>query len=115
MTLLRSLTTQITKSRSLSSKPAAASGLAVRPGSHATGPRSLHSVATSGKSSHPSQKGNSSTTKAGVVVETMSAPNPFCPNTKGICCLMILVNLGLILICIGFIIVLQLPEPAFVW
>ena len=45
----------------------------------------------------------------------MSAPNPFCPNTKGICCLMILVNLGLILICIGFIIVLQLPEPAFVW
>ena len=86
------------------------------------------------------------TTKAGVVVETMSAPNPvstlnlnkytmlehnntftfciyhlyyisfqFCPNTRGICCLMALINLGLILVAIGFIIVLQLPEPAFVW
>lgn len=55
------------------------------------------------------------TTTAGVVVETMSAPNPFCPNTRGVCCLMILVNLGLLLVALGFIIVLQLPEPAFVW
>ncbi len=55
------------------------------------------------------------TTKAGVVVETMSAPNPFCPNTRGVCCLMVLVNLALILVAIGFIIVLQLHDPAFVW
>jgi hypothetical protein len=50
-----------------------------------------------------------------VVIETMSAPNPFCPNTRGVCCLMILVNLALILVAIGFIIVLQLQDPAFVW
>lgn len=112
---------KITKSRSLTSRNVAANGLAVRPDRVGTGARSVHSVATtrtnktnkSGASSRVNP--NSSTTKAGVVVETMSAPNPFCPNTKGICCLMILVNLGLILICIGFIIVLQLPEPAFVW
>ncbi|XP_015590820.1 uncharacterized protein LOC107265645 [Cephus cinctus] len=53
--------------------------------------------------------------KGGVVVETMSAPNPFCPNTKGICCLMLLLNLGLILITLGFVIVIQLFEPLFVW
>jgi len=45
----------------------------------------------------------------------MSAPNPFCPNTKGVCCLMVLTNLSLILICIGFIIVLQLTDPPVVW
>ncbi|QQP55884.1 Uncharacterized protein FKW44_000354 [Caligus rogercresseyi] len=56
-----------------------------------------------------------SKTKAGVIVETMSAPNPFCPNTKGVCCLMLLVNLGIILVAIGFIIVLQLREPDIVW
>ena len=55
------------------------------------------------------------TTKAGLAVETMSAPNPFCPNTKGVCCLMVLTNLSLILICIGFIIVLQLTDPPVVW
>ena len=56
-----------------------------------------------------------SKTKAGVVIETMSAPNPFCPNTKGLCCLLVLINLGLILVTLGFSIVLQLFEPAFVW
>ncbi|XP_040575546.1 uncharacterized protein [Lepeophtheirus salmonis] len=56
-----------------------------------------------------------SRTKAGVIVETMSAPNPFCPNTKGVCCLMLLVNLGIILVAIGFIIVLQLTKPDIVW
>ncbi|CAB4069902.1 unnamed protein product [Lepeophtheirus salmonis] len=45
----------------------------------------------------------------------MSAPNPFCPNTKGVCCLMLLVNLGIILVAIGFIIVLQLTKPDIVW
>ena len=55
------------------------------------------------------------TMKAGLAVETMSAPNPFCPNTKGVCCLMVLTNLSLILICIGFIIVLQLTDPPVVW
>lgn len=48
-------------------------------------------------------------------METMSAPNPFCPNTKGICCLMLLLNLGIILVTLGFVIVLQFFEPLFVW
>jgi len=55
------------------------------------------------------------TMKAGLAVETMSAPNPFCPDTKGVCCLMVLTNLALILICIGFIIVLQLTDPPVIW
>merc|ERR1719400_977092 len=55
------------------------------------------------------------TMKAGLAVETMSAPNPFCPNTRGVCCLMVLANLALILICIGFIIVLQLTDPPVIW
>ncbi|XP_073975654.1 uncharacterized protein [Rhodnius prolixus] len=53
--------------------------------------------------------------KRGVVIETMSAPNPFCPNTKGLCCLMLLLNLALILITLGFVIVIQFFEPFFVW
>ncbi|VVC43074.1 Hypothetical protein CINCED_3A012642 [Cinara cedri] len=55
------------------------------------------------------------TRKPGVTVETMSAPNPFCPNTKGMCCLMLLLNLGLILVTLGFVIVIQFFEPLFVW
>ena len=55
------------------------------------------------------------TMKAGLAVETMSAPNPFCPNTRVVCCLMVLANLALILICIGFIIVLQLTDPPVIW
>jgi len=73
--------------------------------SHMTGVTAVSGASTPGKN----------TTKAGVVIETMSAPNPFCPNTRGVCCLMVLVNLALILVAIGFIIVLQLPEPAVVW
>ena len=53
--------------------------------------------------------------KGGVVVETMSAPNPFCPNTKGLCCLLLLINLGLILITLGFVIVMQFFEPLYIW
>ncbi|XP_014257529.1 uncharacterized protein LOC106671162 [Cimex lectularius] len=53
--------------------------------------------------------------KHGMVVETMSAPNPFCPNTKGLCCLMLLLNLAIILITLGFVIVIQFFEPFFVW
>jgi hypothetical protein len=53
--------------------------------------------------------------KGGLVVETMAAPNPFCPNTKGICCLMLLINLGLILVTLGFVVVIQFFEPLFVW
>ena len=45
----------------------------------------------------------------------MAAPNPFCPNTKGICCLMLLINLGLILVTLGFVVVIQFFEPLFVW
>ncbi|KAL6968838.1 hypothetical protein U1Q18_050336 [Sarracenia purpurea var. burkii] len=55
------------------------------------------------------------TRRPGVTIETMSAPNPFCPNTKGICCLMLLLNLGLILVTLGFVIVIQFFEPLFVW
>uniref|UniRef100_A0A8D9FCR9 Uncharacterized protein n=1 Tax=Cacopsylla melanoneura TaxID=428564 RepID=A0A8D9FCR9_9HEMI len=53
--------------------------------------------------------------KPGMTVETMSAPNPFCPNTKGICCLMLLLNLGLILVTLGFVIVIQFFEPFIIW
>jgi hypothetical protein len=53
--------------------------------------------------------------KAGVKVETMAAPNPFCPNIKGMCCLMLLLNLGIILVTLGFVIVIQFFEPVYVW
>ncbi|XP_018330742.1 uncharacterized protein LOC108740750 [Agrilus planipennis] len=53
--------------------------------------------------------------KAGVTVEAMAAPNPFCPNIKGMCCLMLLLNLGIILVTLGFVIVIQFIEPLFVW
>lgn len=53
--------------------------------------------------------------QAGVKVDAMAAPNPFCPNVKGMCCLMLLLNLGLILVTLGFVIVLQFFEPLFVW
>ncbi|XP_017774206.1 PREDICTED: uncharacterized protein LOC108560977 [Nicrophorus vespilloides] len=53
--------------------------------------------------------------KAGVMVETMAAPNPFCPNIKGMCCLMLLLNLGIILITLGFVIVIQFQDPVYVW
>lgn len=53
--------------------------------------------------------------KDGIIIETMSTPNPFCPNTKGVCCLMLLLNLGLILIALGFVIVIQFFQPLIVW
>ncbi|XP_047349539.1 uncharacterized protein LOC124949061 isoform X5 [Vespa velutina] len=53
--------------------------------------------------------------KDGIIIETMSTPNPFCPNTKGICCLMLLLNLGLILVTLGFVIVIQFFQPLIVW
>lgn len=53
--------------------------------------------------------------KAGMTVETMAAPNPFCPNVKGMCCLMLLLNLGIILVTLGFVIVIQFFEPVIVW
>lgn len=53
--------------------------------------------------------------KDGIVIETMSTPNPFCPNTKGVCCLMLLLNLGLILVTLGFVIVIQFFQPLIVW
>jgi len=48
-------------------------------------------------------------------VETMTAPHPCCPNTRSCCCLMILMNLALLLITLGFVVVLQLYEPIIVW
>jgi len=53
--------------------------------------------------------------RGGIVIETTRAPHPLCPNTRSCCCLMLLFNLGLLLICLGFVIVLQLNDPPFVW
>lgn len=53
--------------------------------------------------------------KAGMKVEAMAAPNPFCPNIKGMCCLMLLLNLGIILVTLGFVIVIQFHDPLLVW
>ncbi|KAJ6641854.1 hypothetical protein Bhyg_06799 [Pseudolycoriella hygida] len=78
--------------------------------SHSRGPRSLYSVASSAKTGRSSRS-----RRAGAQVELMSAPNPFCPNVKGVCCLMLLLNLGLILVTLGFVIVIQFMEPLFVW
>jgi len=50
-----------------------------------------------------------------LMVETMAAPHPCCPNTKGVCCLMLLLNLAILLIALGFVIILQLFNPPFVW
>ncbi|XP_034831628.1 uncharacterized protein [Maniola hyperantus] len=78
-------------------------------------PRSVYSyrsqVAPSVASTHRSKVSR----KAGVKVDAMAAPNPLCPNVKGMCCLMLLLNLGLILVTLGFVIVLQFFEPLFVW
>lgn len=78
--------------------------------SHAQGPRSLYSVASSTKTGRSNRS-----RRAGARIEAMSAPNPFCPNVKGVCCLMLLLNLGLILVTLGFVIVIQFIEPLFVW
>lgn len=77
---------------------------------HVHKPRSVYSVASSKRTgrSHTSRR-------VGAKVEAMSAPNPFCPNIRGVCCLMLLINLGLILITLGFVIVIQFVEPLFVW
>ncbi|XP_053685485.1 uncharacterized protein LOC128735044 [Sabethes cyaneus] len=72
------------------------------------GPRSVYSVASTAKTGRSSRR-------HGAKVEAMSAPNPFCPNVKGVCCLMLLLNLGLILVTLGFVIVMQFMEPLFVW
>lgn len=50
-----------------------------------------------------------------LMMETMAAPHPCCPNTKGVCCLMLLLNLAILLIALGFVIILQLFNPPFVW
>lgn len=78
--------------------------------SPAQGPRSLYSVASSAKTGRSNRS-----RRAGARIEAMSAPNPFCPNVKGVCCLMLLLNLGLILVTLGFVIVIQFIEPLFVW
>jgi hypothetical protein len=76
-------------------------------------PQSIYSVASSRRTA---RSGRSHTSRRmGAKVEAMSAPNPFCPNLRGICCLMLLINLGLILVTLGFVIVIQFVEPLFVW
>lgn len=95
--------------------PASTIGIGYRPNTALSG-KSLKSTGThrTGVSGASTMK-SKNTMKAGLAVETMSAPNPFCPDTKGVCCLMVLTNLALILICIGFIIVLQLTDPPVIW
>jgi hypothetical protein len=48
---------------------------------------------------------------------SQNSPCKICKScvVQGVCCLMILTNLSLILICIGFIIVLQLSDPPVIW
>jgi len=96
--------------------PASTVGLGYRPSTalSAKSGRSHTGTAMTGASGMSTVK-SKNTMKAGLAVETMSAPNPFCPNTRGVCCLMVLANLALILICIGFIIVLQLTDPPVIW
>ncbi|XP_050517991.1 uncharacterized protein LOC114329387 [Diabrotica virgifera virgifera] len=53
--------------------------------------------------------------KAGMRMEAMAAPNPFCPNIKGMCCLMLLLNFGIILVTLGMVIVIQFYDPLYVW
>lgn len=77
-------------------------------------PRSIYSVASSRKTGR-SGRSMASQRRMGAKVEAMSAPNPFCPNIRGVCCLMLLINLGLILVTLGFVIVFQLKEALFVW
>lgn len=90
--------------------PSEISRYSARPQSRG-GPRSLYSVASSAKTG----RSNRSQRRSGAKIEAMSAPNPFCPNVKGVCCLMLLLNLGLILVTLGFVIVIQFFEPLFVW
>jgi len=96
-------------------KPSSTVGVGYRPNTALSG-KSVKSSGTAmtGASGMSTVK-SKNTMKAGLAVETMSAPNPFCPNTRGVCCLMVLTNLSLILICIGFIIVLQLTDPPVIW
>lgn len=85
--------------------------------SHHSRPTSAYSY-RSGRPMAPSEVSTVKTKvtrRPGMTIETMSAPNPFCPNTKGICCLMLLLNLGLILVTLGFVIVIQFFEPLYVW
>lgn len=96
-------------------KPPSTIGVGYRPSTALSG-KSLKSTGTHRTAgSTGSTLKSKNTMKAGLAVETMSAPNPFCPDTKGVCCLMVLTNLALILICIGFIIVLQLTDPPVIW
>lgn len=81
---------------------------------YASKPRSIYSVASSRKTGR-SGRSVQSQRRMGAKVEAMTAPNPFCPNVRGLCCLMLLINLGLILVTLGFVIVIQFVEPLFVW
>ncbi|XP_069688063.1 uncharacterized protein [Periplaneta americana] len=83
--------------------------------SHHSRPPSHYSYRSGRAPSEVSTVKTKTSRKGGLMVETMTAPNPFCPNTKGICCLMFLINLGLILVTLGFVVVIQFFEPLFVW
>lgn len=78
-------------------------------------PRSIYSASShrtgrSGRSSRSRSRHSRSRTK----VEIVRAPNPYCPNLRGVCCIMLLINLGLILLTLGLVIVIQFIEPLFV-
>lgn len=72
-------------------------------------PRSVISVAESRASTAKTAHSR----KSKVVITTV--PNPFCPRVKGMCCLMVLLNLGLILVTLGIVIVIQFLEPIYIW
>lgn len=76
---------------------------------------SQYTYRTSGSRSDKVKVKTKTTRSGKLVMETMTAPHPCCPNTKSVCCLMVLLNLGLLLITLGFVVVLQLYDPAFVW
>ncbi|XP_030763074.1 uncharacterized protein LOC115887739, partial [Sitophilus oryzae] len=77
--------------------------------------RSGMAPSVASRASRSTAKTGRGSRKAGMTIETMAAPNPFCPNIKGMCCLMLLLNLGIILVTLGFVIVIQFFEPLIVW
>jgi len=59
---------------------------------------------------------SSKTKRSGHITGSLDiAENPLCPRIRGLCCLIILFNLAIILVCLGFVVVCQLFEPAFAW
>lgn len=78
-----------------------------------TRPRSIYSVSASSHRTGRSSRSRSRS-RRGAKIEVVKIRNPYCPNMKGVCCTMLLINLGLILLTLGLVIVIQFVEPLFV-